>query len=315
MKRYSNPILFTTIAVALLAQAAGAQNHAKPSPYEGTSQPPANDTIVASPDTPVLQTRRAPAPVAAAAVPTPAPAASVQPAKPAVNPDADIVNDVPRDRVASATPAATLEPSIYERSTNPDADIVHVAPERPGELESGTLLRVRLQQALSTSTTHVGDPFTAIVMAPVSQAGKVIIPMGSEVRGRVVSVHAGKTLRNKPTIRLRPDVVMMPDGSRYMLHAEVLQTESRGLKAGSEGTITTKSQLKKDAVEYGLGTGAGAVVGAEFAGGTGALVGGAIGAGIITVHMLMQNHQAQLPKDSVLIFGLTEPMTFTAVQN
>lgn len=314
MKRYSNSLLITTVAIALLAQGAGAQNHAKPSAYEGTSQPPASDAIVASPDTPVLETRPVPAadPLPAVTV-TPAP--PVQPAKPASNPDADIVTEVPRANIASTTPGSSLEPTLYERSTNPDADIVHVGPARAGELETGTLIRVRLQQALSTAKTVPGDPFTAIVMAPVSEAGKVIIPMGSEVKGRVVSVHAGKTLRGKATMRLRPDVVTMPDGSRYMLHAEVMQADGTYTKAGSEGTITTKSQLKRDAIEYGVGAGGGALIGVQVAGGPGALVGSAIGAGVITVHLLLQNHQAQLPKDSVLIFGLTEPMTFAAVQN
>ncbi len=314
MNRYSNPLLISAAALALLAHGVGAQDHTKPSPYQGVSEPPASDTIVASPDTPVLVTRPAPAsnpepPVVAA------PAPVVESVKPAYNPDAEIVTESRVTKLASATAGSSLEPTLYQRSTNPDADIVQVAPARAGELETGTLIRVRLQQALSTSKTVAGDPFTAIVMSPVSQLGKVIIPMGSEVKGRVVSVRAGKTLRGNATMRLRPDLVTMPDGSRYMLHAEVMQADGTYTKAGSEGTITTKSQLKRDAIEYGVGAGGGALIGAQVAGGPGAIVGTAIGAGVITIHLLLQNHQAQLAKDSVLVFGLTEPMTFTAVQN
>ncbi len=319
MKRYTNPLLFASFAVVLLAQSAFGQTKAKPSPsYEGQSLPPASDAIVASPETPepTLSTRP-PVEPAPAAAPAPAPVPAAQPvaavATPA-NPDAGIVGDTPGN-VASTATGSNLEPTLYERSVNPDADIVQVQPKHSGALDTGTLIRVRIQEALSTSKTAPGDPFTAIVMSPVEQSGKVIIPMGAELKGRVVSVHAGKAMRGKATMRLRPDVVTMPDGSRYMLHAQVVETQGTDTRADGEGFVTSKSHVKKDAIQYGAVAGGGAIVGATLGGPTGALVGAGIGAGFVTVHLLVQNHQAQLPKDSVLIFGLTEPMNFLAVQN
>jgi hypothetical protein len=308
MKIHSNPLLLAA-AMAFTAQGALAQTHAKPTPYEGMSQPPSADSIVATPDTetqaaPTTNTV-APAPAAAS---TPAPA---QPKAAATNPDAGIVGET----ATASTHSNGLEPTLYERSTNPDAGIVGEVALRPGALESGTLIRVRTQEVLSTSTTAAGTEFSAIVMSPVSQGGKVIIPMGSLVKGRVVSVRAGKSFGQKAELRLRPDTVTMPDGTRYMFHAEVVQTQGTDTKAGGEGTITTASHLKRNAIEYGAGAGTGAIIGAAVGGGPGALIGTAVGAGVITVHLLLQSHQAQLPKDSVLIFGLTEPMTFTAVQN
>jgi hypothetical protein len=309
MKNHSNPLLLAA-AMAFMAQGAFAQTHAKPTPYEGMSQPPSTDSIVATPDTEVQA-----APKATTPAPAPAPVVTTTPvqAQPAAtNPDAGIVGD---KNVASTTTGSGLEPTLYERSTNPDAGIVGEVALRPGELESGTLIRVRIQEALSTSSTSIGSEFSAIVMSPVSQGGKVIIPMGAQVKGRVVSVKAGKSFGQKAVLRLRPDTVTMPDGSRYMLHAEVVQTQATDTKAGGEGTITTASHMKRNAIEYGAGAGSGAIIGAAVGGGPGALIGTAVGAGVITVHLLLQSHQAQLPKDSVLIFGLTEPMTFTAVQN
>lgn len=310
MKIHSNPLLLAA-AMAFIAQGALAQTHAKPTPYEGMSQPPASDSIEATPDAEVQ-----PASTATTPAPAPAPVSAPVQAKPAavaINPDAGIVGDT---KVASAsTPSNSLEPTLYERSTNPDAGIVGEVALRPGELESGTLIRVRTQEVLSTSSTAAGSEFSAIVMSPVSQGGKVIIPMGSLVRGRVVSVRAGKSFGQKAELRLRPDTVTMPDGNRYMFHAEVVQTQGTDTRAGGEGTITTASHLKRNAIQYGAGAGGGAIIGAVVGGGPGALIGTAVGAGVITVHLLLQSHQAQLPKDSVLIFGLTEPMTFTAVQN
>jgi hypothetical protein len=309
MKNHSNPLLLAA-AMAFMAQGAFAQTHAKPTPYEGMSQPPSTDSIVATPDTEVQAAPKATTPATAPAPVSVSTPVQAQPA--ATNPDAGIVGD--KTAVATTT-GSGLEPTLYERSTNPDAGIVGEVALRPGELESGTLIRVRIQEALSTSSTSAGSEFSAIVMSPVSQGGKVIIPMGSQVKGRVVSVKAGKSFGQKAVLRLRPDTVTMPDGSRYMLHAEVVQTQGTDTKAGGEGTITTASHMKRNAIEYGAGAGSGAIIGAAVGGGPGALIGTAVGAGVITVHLLLQSHQAQLPKDSVLIFGLTEPMTFTAVQN
>jgi len=306
MKIHSNSLLLAA-AMAFMAQGALAQNHAKPTPYEGMSQPPSTESIEATPDAEVQ-------PVPVAAAPTPAPVTTPVQAKPAaaaINPDAGIVGET----AVVSTPSNGLEPTLYERSTNPDAGIVGEVAQRPGELESGTLIRVRTQEVLNTASTAVGTEFSAVVMSPVSQGGKVIIPMGSIVKGRVVSVKAGKSFGQKAVLRLRPDTVTMPDGNRYMFHAEVVQTQGTDTRAGGEGTITTASHLKRNAIEYGAGAGGGAIIGAAVGGGPGALIGTAVGAGVITVHLLLQSHQAQLPKDSVLIFGLTEPMTFTAVQN
>ena len=141
-----------------------------------------------------------PAPVAAA--PTPAPVTTPVQAKPsaaAVNPNAGIVGET----AAVSTPSNGLEPTLYERSTNPDAGIVGEVAQRPGELESGTLIRVRTQEVLNTASTAVGTEFSAVVMSPVSQGGKVIIPMVGIVKGRVVSVKAGKSFGQKAVLRLR----------------------------------------------------------------------------------------------------------------
>src|SRR5450631_448212 len=179
MKNHSNPLLLAA-AMAFMAQGAFAQTHAKPTPYEGMSQPPSTDSIVATPDTEVQAAPKATTPATAPAPVSVSTPVQAQPA--ATNPDAGIVGD--KTAVASTTTGSGLEPTLYERSTNPDAGIVGEVALRPGELESGTLIRVRIQEALSTSSTSAGSEFSAIVMSPVAQGGKVIIHMGSQVKGR-----------------------------------------------------------------------------------------------------------------------------------
>jgi len=78
-----------------------------------------------------------------------------------------------------------------------------------------------------------------------------------------------------------------------------------------EGTIKPNSRAKRDGVEYGGAVGTGVVTGAIVAGPVGALTGGLIGAGAITVHLLVSHPQARLEPGATLIFQLTDRLRLT----
>jgi hypothetical protein len=75
-----------------------------------------------------------------------------------------------------------------------------------------------------------------------------------------------------------------------------------------EGTLKRKDQVKKDLAVAALTTGGGAAAGALIGGGVGAVVGAGVGAGASTVMWLKQERQANLNKDSRLVFSLTTPL-------
>ncbi len=175
-------------------------------------------------------------------------------------------------------------------ANDPDGDIVHPHPLRPGEVGEGTMIRVRLLDRLSTSDSQRGEPFRTRVSSDVMQDGRVVIPAGAEIDGQIVQVshgHAG----GYGTMRLEPETVIMADGSRFRIHAQVEAAMGARARVVGEGTIRADSRLKRDGIEYGGAVGAGVVVGAVVAGGPGALAGGLIGAGAVTVHLLV-NHPA-----------------------
>jgi hypothetical protein len=311
MRNKGNSLTLIAFATMLLAPAAIAQQAAQ-SPYQGVSNPPANDAIVTSQDEPAAAPAK-PSPSVQAAAQS-APAAPVSTPAPAANPDADIVSSMPSgsDSAAVPPPHATLTTRPY----NPDEDIVGYVPSPNNELAEGTNIRVRLLQTLSTKETNAGTSFKAQVSNDVYKNGRIIIPAGSELRGRVVSVTQGHHFGPSATLRLRPDTVILPDGTAYHLYGQVIDTKAPHTRTDSEGGIQPASQLKKDAVEYGAGAGAGAVVGAKIAGVHGAVVGSLIGASVITVHLLMQHPQmAELPKGSLVTFSLTEPMDLLPTRN
>jgi hypothetical protein len=267
--------------------------------YTGVANPPADDTIKADEDAPVPVAKPSPA------IPMPAatPAITAQPAN----------NDY---GMISSIPANGADASLRTRPWNPDDDIVSYVPSNPNELAAGTNIRVRLAQDLSTTETRPGESFRAVVDKDVYKEGRVIIPAGAEMHGRVVAVSQGHHLGPHASIRLRPEVVVLPDGTAYHLYAEAVQSKAPGTRTNDEGSIEASNHYKKDAIEYGAGTGVGAVAGGEIAGPVGAGVGSLVGAGVVTAHMLMTHPAtAELPQGTMLVFSLTEPVALTPTKN
>lgn len=308
--------LMVATAAALGAQDAS-QSGAQQAPYQGVSHPPADDTIIttsipeAKPPAGQPQNAQPAAPPVASPAALPA-YAQDQPRSTSVDPSANFPAPAAMDgtddgmvRVAPSNPPQ--QPALNQRAYayDPDGDIVHPQPLRPGELQEGTSIRVHLLGRLSTTETEKGEPFRTRVATDVLQGGRVVIPAGSEIDGRVVEVSSGHA-GGHGTMRLEPETVILPDGARFRLHAAVTGAPGSRTHVAGEGTISPDSRVKRDGIEYGGAVGAGVVTGAIVAGPVGALTGGFIGAGAITVHLLVSHPQATLEPGTTLIFMLTD---------
>jgi hypothetical protein len=286
-----------TIVSLAFGAAAVAQQATQPSAYQGVSQPP-NDPITTSQDAPPAP----PPKPAAGVVATPAPVQQPMPSStgPVGNYGAP---DSPQQAFA-AQPEAV----------DPDGDIVHPLPPRPGELTEGITIRVRLTERLSSTESEKGEPFHGQVASDVLQDGKVLIPAGSGIEGRVSAVTSGH-FGGHGSLRLKPEAVILPDGTRFQLHAETTGTPGSKTRIGAEGSINPGSRAKKDGIEYGAVVGTGLVAGAVIGGPVGAVTGGLIGAGVVTTHLMVDHPQATLEPGSILLFTLTEPMNLMPASN
>ena len=156
-----------------------------------------------------------------------------------------------------------------------------------------------------------GARFSAAVTEAVERNGLVIIPIGSILEGRVTEVRGGRRISGGALLHLETNNVTLPDGTHYIVHAQVIDTGRSEFKVTDEGTLKKKDHAKETLAVMGGVTGAGAVSGAMIGGGIGAAVGAGIGAGVSTVIWLKQDRQATLPKDVQLVFSLTVPMVLT----
>ena len=208
---------------------------------------------------------------------------------------------------ASDTPR---EMRARDHGDDPDAGIVTRVPGAANALPAGAMLHIRLRQGLTTASTRPGTVFTAALIDPVERDGRVLLPAGATVEGRVTEVHAGKHGSSAASIHLEPASVTLPDGTHYALHAQVIDSSLyRTTSVDEEGTISHKGAGKGTVAAVGLATGAGAASGAVFGGWPGALVGGVIGAGVSTVVWLRQDRQADLPAGREVGLGLRGALT------
>jgi hypothetical protein len=285
---------------------------AKPSPYEGVSAPPANDSINTTEQAPAT-----PPPAAApAAAPAPAPTPAIAPAAKS-DPDAGIVETPLPPSAGDYMPhSAALHPRFdASGDKGGDDDIVTYVPAPANAVPAGTVFKVRMLQDIDAGSTTANTPFRGTVAEDVMRNGKVVVPVGSEVRGRVVYAAAGNRLNGGSVIHLRPDEFVLPDGTRYHLHAQVIDTVGSDTRVKGEGNIAANEHGKRTLVELGAGAGGGAIIGAAVGGGVGAVVGTAVGAGVVTAHWLRTNWSANLPAQSTVVFSLTDPMFLSPVQD
>jgi hypothetical protein len=194
--------------------------------------------------------------------------------------------------------------------SDPDGSIVMSVPIVPGQMNDGTILHVVLQTPLSTTENRVGDTFLAALTQPVTQNGEVLLPIGSQIRGRISELHGGRRITGPASIRLDPEYITLPDGTSHRLFAEVAGLDSiSNSHVSSEGAILDSGHSKAALTTVAATTGGAAVTGAVVGGGVGAVVGAGIGAGIGTVWWLRRDIQQSLPPGTRLAFSLDAPLS------
>jgi hypothetical protein len=303
------------VAASLLAASAAfaqsSQDSSKPSPYQGVSTPPPDDTILTTDDTPPPPPAAKPAPAASQAAPAPAKPEPVATTAPA--PSDAVVADTDNDVELSRRPADSSRRS--GKYLSGDDGIVTYIPGPANALPEGTTFRVTMQQEIFGDNTMPGTPFRARLTQDLKYEGRVVVPAGSELRGKVLYAYTSRRISGQSTVHLRPDEFVLPNGTRYSLHALAIDTDGSNTKVSGEGNIVPKAHGKRTLVELAATSGGGAVVGAALGGPAGAAVGSAVGAGITGARWFLDTQSVDIPENSTVVFSLTDPMFLTPAKD
>ena len=192
----------------------------------------------------------------------------------------------------------------------------------PGQIitvPTGTRIGVVLESGISTATAKPGDSIYFRTSFPITIENKVVIPVGSYMRGDVLEAKRAGHVKGKAELRIRLSSLVLPNGYTVDLNAEPHSTDAGRVKTDDEGKMSGPGGKGKDASTT-VGTvattaGAGAIIGGLSSGAKGAGIGAGVGgaAGLAAI-LLSRGPDAQLPRGSSMDLMLERDLHLDAAQ-
>ena len=166
-------------------------------------------------------------------------------------------------------------------------------------LKPGTYVTVRINQFLSTDRNHVGDTFSASLMAPLIVDGVIVANRGQIGYGRVAELekqHSDRASR----LGLELAGITLADGTQAPVTSQLVAQQGRTTPGAVQaGTIVGTTAV-------------GAAIGGAAAWGTGAAVGAGVGAVAGAIGVLLTRHHATVVyPETPLTFQITSPVAIS----
>jgi len=178
-------------------------------------------------------------------------------------------------------------------------EVEPVEPVRSGPfiVPEGTRFEAELRTPFHSATSRVGDRFAARTLEPLETDGRVVVPEGALVEGRVVRVASAEDDEGPGLVELELVSLVLPPGERVPLDARVVGVEPRKVVTGGGAPR---------AAGAATGAGAGAAAGGVLVGGRGGAAIGAILGGVAGAALLSgdPDHELVVPGGTVLAITL-----------
>jgi hypothetical protein len=160
-------------------------------------------------------------------------------------------------------------------------------------VNASQIIRVRMNQNISSETARVGDQFTTTVVDPVYANGVEVIPAGSEITGRVTTVNRASRKSKAGTLGVHFVSLRLPTGIARAINGDLTDLTADNVNADNEGEVSGRSATKRNVVFIGGGAATGALIGAIAGGGKGAGIGAGVGAGLgVAGALFSKGHEA-----------------------
>jgi hypothetical protein len=167
---------------------------------------------------------------------------------------------------------------------------------------AGTRVVVVLENGISTRSAKPGDSVYFRTSFPITQNNRVVVPVGSYLRGELLESKRPGRIKGRGEFRMRLNTLIFPNGYTVDLNAAPRSADTGGKETmDSEGKVTGPGGKGKDVGTVATTTATGAGIGAIAGGGKGAGIGAGIGglAGLGAV-LLTRGPEAELPRGSTL---------------
>jgi hypothetical protein len=196
----------------------------------------------------------------------------------------------------SNNPAAHSANSAAPNATNSAPAQTAPTPPPPIEVPSGKVLTVTLDQTINSKIANNGDVFAASLAEPVTVDANVVLPIGTKVRGTIVTAQSAGKFKGNALLQLTLDSLSV-NGASYSIQTSEFEEAGKG-------------RGKRTAVGAGGGAAFGAILGAVAGGGKGAAIGALAGGGAGTAAAgFTGKKDIVLPAETRLHFKLVQPVS------
>ena len=213
-----------------------------------------------------------------------------------------------------AGPQSEAPPPLAQPA--PPADASRAGSGERIALPAGTRVGVVLENGISTRSAKPGDSVYFRTSFPLTQNNRIVVPVGSYLRGELVESKRPGRIKGRGEFRMRLNTLIFPNGYTVDLNAAPHSADTGGKETmDSEGKITSPGGKGKDAGTIAEGTVTGAGVGAIAGRAKGAGIGAGIGAlaGLGAV-LLTRGPDAELRRGSTLDIVLEHELTLDSSQ-
>ncbi|HEX4770585.1 MAG TPA: hypothetical protein VH351_07140 [Bryobacteraceae bacterium] len=187
------------------------------------------------------------------------------------------------------------------------------------QVDTGTHILLSMINSVSTKQAQIGDKIYLETAFPIFINGKVVIPQGSWVTGRVTEVKRPGHVKGKGELQIHFDSLTLRNGISRSFNSDLgaLDASQDQTLNHEQSKVTSASGKKTDTVAVIGATTAGTVIGSGVGAaaghaGMGAGVGAGAGAaaGLIGT-LLSRGPEAILPKGSTVEMVLDRPLIYT----
>ncbi|WP_263368538.1 hypothetical protein [Edaphobacter bradus] len=169
-------------------------------------------------------------------------------------------------------------------------------------IPAGTQISVRTIDAIDSTKNQIGDRFKASLEEPLMADGKVVVPKGADVYGRLAESRESGTFTGRSQLRLELTGIVVNGLTVPVVTGEYEVTGK------SRGASTAKRTIG--------GAALGSIIGAVAGGGQGAAIGAGAGAAAgAGSEIITKGDQVKVPSETLLDFTLRQDVSMAMRRN
>jgi hypothetical protein len=177
-----------------------------------------------------------------------------------------------------------------------------------------TQVSIQMLSGIHTRVNHPNDLVTARLLQPVLVGGRVALPSGSILDGRITMIRNSGHVHRPAELGLRFDMIVLPDGQAAPMAGvlAVMDNSSKlDLRIDAEGHLTGGRALSWKTLIGGVGLGSFGAIKAVASGATAASMGLSLaGAAAVGYEILWpRGHEVNLPPETRCLMRLNYPLT------